>query len=231
MPDTDLDRGFDDLVVEVERMVQPPGARAAVGRVRIRRAAVTAAGVLGLALGGIAVVAQDGVRPPPPHPAPVTRTEQPLPSGGEVFATSPLDGHWHTRPLSPAELGTLLRRAGETGLAARWAARPERGGARLTLVTRLMGGYSLWLGTEADPYRSGLGWGTLSEHGRRVRLGWHQSTTPTTTLRYTLTDGRVVFELVGSDLPQRNGVPGRERAAVLYTSLPFHRFVSAGPAN
>ena len=229
MPDTDLDRAFDTLVVEVERAVTPPGAKQARGTLLRRRAGVAGAALLVVAVVGGIAATQGGAGTHEPQPAPpVTRTEHSSVAGQQVYPTSAIDGHWHTRYLSQAELRQFLVAAGRDDVLAWWEAHAPAGRPRLTLAAGRVNGYSLWLGTDAKPYLRALDAGYFAEHGGEVVLR-HYGSTPEATLRYTITGSRLEFELVRCDWPRENGVSGADRVRVLFASLPFTRFIGSGP--
>jgi hypothetical protein len=150
--------------------------------------------------------------------------------GGPVFPTSRVDGHWHTRHLTEAELAGLLTSAGRGDVLARWESHTPPGRPRLTLSASVVLGHSLWLGTDDRPYGAPLDWGSMEPRGEdRVGLRHHHSSTPTATLRYTVAGSRLTFEVVRSAWPDRDGVSGRAQVGALYASLPFTRFVGSGP--
>jgi hypothetical protein len=230
MPDTDLDRAFDTLVADVERVVAPPGADRTRTTVRLRRARGAALALL-LALavvGGVTVAIQGGDASREPQPAPpVTRTDESS-LGGDLYPASAVDGHWRTRHLSPVELRGLLVAAGRTDVLARWESHGRVGSPRLTLAVNAVQGRSLWLGVDARPYLIKLDRGSFTELGHRVVLTRQHTSTPTAWLRATVTGARLDLVVVDSAWPSRNGVSGVEQARALYSSLPFTRFVSAG---
>lgn len=231
MPDTELDRAFDTLVVEVERVVVPPGAKQARSTLLRRRAGVAGAALLVVAVvGGIAVATQAGAGTHEPQPArPVTRTDDSSVTGEQLYPTSAIDGHWHTRHLSQGEFRHLLVAAGRDDVLAWWESHAPAGRPRLTLAAGRVNGHVLTVGTDAQPYLRSLDWGTFTDHGDEVRLSHGHSSTPTATLRYTVTGSRLVLDVVTSDWPRRYGVSGVEQARVLYASLPFTRFIGSGP--
>ena len=231
MPDTDLDRAFDTLVVEVEHIVTPPGAKQARSTLLRRRAGVAGAALLAVAVvGGIAVAAQGGAGTHEPQPAPpVTRTDDSSVTGKQFYPTSAIDGHWHTRHLSQAELRQLLLAAGRDDVLAWWESHAPAGRPRITLAAGRVNGHVLAVGTDARPYLRVLDWGSFTDHGDEVRLSRGRASRPNATLRDTVTGSRLVFDVVTSDWPRRYGVSGVEQARVLYSSLPFTRFIGSGP--
>ena len=50
----------------------------------------------------------------------MTRTDDSSLTGGQVYPTSAIDGHWHTRHLSQAELRHLLVAAGRDDALVWW---------------------------------------------------------------------------------------------------------------
>lgn len=232
MPEQDLDRAFDTLVVEVERVVRPPGAGRARTTLLARRATAGGVALLVVAVGGLAVAVQGDPGSHGPEPAPpVTTPRTPTDSGSKVFSTSRIDGHWHTRHLQPAELAGLLNAAGRGDVLVRWEAHHPPGPARLTLSASVMQGHSLWLGTDARPYVTPLDWGLVEPRGDRVVLHRHHASDAGAALRYTVSGARLTFDVVRSAWPERDGVPGRAQVRALYSSLPFTRFVGSGPTG
>lgn len=231
MPDTDLDRAFDDFVLEVERAVAPPGAQRVRGTVRRQRAGVAGAALLvASVVGGLTMIAQHGSGTDEPQPAPpVTRTDDASVAGGDFYPTAAINGHWQTRDLSQAELRELLVAAGRDDALAWWESHAPDGRPRLTFSAARVNGYNLSLGTAAQPYLRALVWGSLSDHRDEVVLNRKFTSTPGVRLRYAISGSRLELEVLTSALPRRHGVSGAEQARVLFSSLPFTRFVSAGP--
>ena len=229
MPDTDLDRAFDTLVLEVERTVIPPGATQARSTLLRRRAGVAGAALLVVAVAGGIAAAQGGAGTHEPQPAPpVNRTDDSSVTGQQVYPTSAIDGHWHTRHLSQAELRHLLVAAGRDDALAWWESHAPAGRPRLTLAAGRVNGFSLCLGTDAKPYLRGLDGGHFTEHGDEVVLR-HYGSTPEAMLRYMITGSRLDLDLVRSNWPRQHGVSGADQVRILYASLPFTRFVGSGP--
>jgi hypothetical protein len=227
MPETNLDRAFDIFVLEVERVATAPGAAQARTTVRVRRAGVAAVALLLVALlGGISVAATGGGHEPRPA-APVT-TEHTRVTDQQFYPTSAIDGHWQTRHLSQAELRRLLLAAGRDGVLAWWESHAPAGRPRLTLAAGRVQGRVLAVGTDSRPYLKRLDWGFFTSDGDEVRLLPGPGAPPNATLRCTVTGDRLACDVVASDWSRRYGVSGVEQARVLYSSLPFTRFVGSG---
>jgi RNA polymerase sigma factor (sigma-70 family) len=146
-----------------------------------------------------------------------------------TYPTSRLDGRWHTRLLGRAAVNGSLEEAGMNGVAGRWHDSEPRGRARLTLVSAVVGGFVLWLGSDRDPYAELLDWGDITVDGDRVEFTPMEAASPHATFRWTITGNRLRFELIETDRPGRNGVSGAALVRALYTELPFTRFYGVGP--
>ncbi|GAA2156434.1 hypothetical protein GCM10009844_44680 [Nocardioides koreensis] len=230
MPDTDLDRAFDTFVLEIERAVTEPGAKQARSTLLRRRAGVAGAALLVVAVVGGIAAAQGGAGTHEPQPAPpVTRTDDTSVAGGDFYPTAAIDGHWRTRHLSQAEVRELLVATGREGVLAWWVSRPFEGRPRLTFSAAGVNGHNLSLGTDAEPYLRSLAWGSITHHRDEVVLNRHFTSRPGVKLRYTISGSRLDLDVLSSAWPERHGRSGLEQARVLYSGLPFTRFVSPGP--
>ena len=232
MPDTDLDRVFDQLVADVERDSRVPGADRARTTARTHR--VRVAGIAALALLTVGTVAALGNRADQaPEPvAPLNRKESGDGFVGDpksVLPTTPIDGLWRTRPLAPREVADLLGAAGAPGVLAEWQGSAPAGRPRLALAATTIGGYGLWLGTTDQPWVRLLDWGYPRPQGEDVQLRRRFGDAGEAVLSPTVSGGRLTLELVSSTYPDRRGVDGADRVRALYTSLAFERFHGTGP--